>query len=80
MANKKISLGMDAEDFDILNTVKPEVSAVQVQAPYAFTEDQINRFAEAALRSLDWNQIGMGVDQAAKLCWQMADAMVRNKP
>lgn len=36
-------------------------------------------FAVAALQSLDWNQIGMGVDQAAQLCWAMADAMVRNK-
>jgi len=34
----------------------------------------------AALHSVDWNQIGMGVDQAAKLCWSMAEAMVRNKP
>jgi hypothetical protein len=37
-------------------------------------------FAAAALKSLDWNQIGMGVDEAAKLCWTMADAMLRNRP
>ena len=40
----------------------------------------IDDFAIAALQSVDWNQIGMGVDQAAKLCWSMAEAMVRNKP
>lgn len=40
----------------------------------------IDDYAIAALESLDWNQIGMGVDQAAKLCWSMAEAMVRNKP
>ena len=40
----------------------------------------IDDFAIAALESLDWNQIGMGVDQAAKLCWNMAEAMMRNKP
>ena len=40
----------------------------------------LDDFAIAALQSVDWNQIGMGVDQAAKLCWSMAQAMVRNKP
>jgi phage gp36-like protein len=44
------------------------------------TERQEHEFAIAALQSVDWNQIGMGVDQAAKLCWSMAQAMVRNKP
>lgn len=40
----------------------------------------VEDYAVAALQSLDWSQIGMGVDQAAKLCWSMAEAMVRNKP
>jgi len=44
------------------------------------TERQEHEFAVAALESLDWNAIGMSVDQAAKLCWGMAEAMVRNKP
>ena len=43
-------------------------------------ERQLHEFAIAALQSVDWNQIGMGVDQAAKLCWGMAEAMIRNKP
>lgn len=47
------------------------------QLPQAKTLDD---YAIAALQSVDWNQIGMGVDQAAKLCWSMAEAMVRNKP
>jgi hypothetical protein len=48
-----------------------------VPLPQAKTLDD---YAIAALQSVDWNQIGMGVDQAAKLCWGMAEAMVRNKP
>lgn len=43
-------------------------------------ERQLHEFSIAALQSVDWNQIGMGVDQAAKLCWSMAEAMIRNKP
>lgn len=43
------------------------------------TDPDLSMFAAAALKSLDWNQIGMGVDQAAQLCWKMAVAMVRNK-
>ena len=42
--------------------------------------NDLHDFAVAALQSLDWNQIGMGVDQAAQLCWSMAEAMIRNKP
>lgn len=44
------------------------------------TDKTLDDYAVAALQSVDWNQIGMGVDQAAKLCWAMAEAMVRNKP
>lgn len=40
----------------------------------------LDEYAVAALESLDWNQIGMGQDEAAKLCWSMAQAMMRNKP
>lgn len=70
MATKKIGF-MDAEDF-------PMPSAATItQAPD--TSKERHDFAVAALESLDWNQIGMGVDQAAQLCWAMADAMVRNK-
>lgn len=43
-------------------------------------EKTLDDYAIAALQSVDWNQIGMGVDQAAKLCWGMAEAMIRNKP
>ena len=55
----------------------------QANAPSTIVLPQaigIDDFAIAALQSVDWNQIGMGVDQAAKLCWSMAEAMVRNKP
>ena len=44
------------------------------------TERQEQEFAIAALQSVDWKQNGRGEDQAAKLCWSMAEAMVRNKP
>lgn len=68
MATKKIGF-LDAEDF-------PMPSAATItQAP----DPERHDFAVAALQSIDWNQIGMGVDQAAQLCWAMADAMVRNK-
>lgn len=66
MATKKI----EVEEFPPV----PDTSIV-VEAPSTNRHD----FAVAALQSLDWNQIGMGVDQAAQLCWAMADAMVRNK-
>ena len=68
MATKKIGF-MDAEDF-------PMPSAETIVK----TDDDLSLYAAAALQSLDWNQIGMGVDHAAQLCWQMAQAMVRNKP
>lgn len=68
MATKKIGF-LDAEDFPM-----PSAETI-VQAPDTERHD----FAVAALESIDWNQIGMGVDQAAQLCWAMADAMVRNK-
>ncbi len=68
MATKKIGF-LDAEDFPM-----PSAGTI-VQAPDTERHD----FAVAALESIDWNQIGMGVDQAAQLCWAMADAMVRNK-
>lgn len=42
--------------------------------------DNLTPFAIAALTSYDWNQIGIGHDQAARECWHMAEAMVRNKP
>ncbi len=51
-------------------------SVISVAPPQKTIDD----YAIAALQSVDWNQIGMGVDQAAKLCWSMAEAMVRNKP
>lgn len=76
MATKKIELGLNADDF----TVEKMVEAVSLPTGNIQTGLNINEFAVAALQSLDWNQIGMGVDQAAKLCWSMADAMVRNKP
>ena len=56
--------------------IEPSVAVVEA-APAPKTLDD---FAIAALQAVDWNQIGMGVDQAAKLCWSMAEAMVRNKP
>lgn len=70
MATKKIGF-LDAEDF-------PMPSAATItQAPD--TSKERHDFAVAALESLDWNAIGMSPDQAAQLCWAMADAMVRNK-
>jgi len=84
MATKKISLGLDADDFKIENVLErsPEPITLTTTVPMGqiTTGLNINDFAVAALKSLDWNQIGMGVDQAAKLCWQMAEAMMRNKP
>lgn len=71
MATKKIELGMSADDFPV-----PLAGAIIPTAPSKTIED----YAIAALQSVDWNQIGMGVDQAAKLCWGMAEAMIRNKP
>lgn len=69
MATKKIELGMNIDDF-------PMPSAATItQTPDTERHD----FAVAALESLDWNAIGMSPDQAAQLCWAMADAMVRNK-
>jgi hypothetical protein len=56
---------------------QPLTPSTIVPLPQAISVDD---FAIAALQSVDWNQIGMGVDQAAKLCWSMAEAMVRNKP
>ena len=44
------------------------------------TDPRLFIFAGAALKSLDWNAIGMSQDEAAKLCWSMAEAMMRNKP
>ena len=70
MATKKIGF-LDAEDFPM-----PSAGTI-VQAPD--TSKERHDFAVAALQSIDWNQIGMGVDQAAQLCWAMADAIVRNK-
>jgi hypothetical protein len=73
MATKKIGF-MDIADF-------PMPSAETVTPAVAPAEDKdLHDFAVAALQTLDWNQIGMGVDQAAQLCWAMAEAMVRNKP
>lgn len=68
MATKKI----ESEE-----TTFPALQPSVVSVAQAKTLDD---YAIAALQSVDWNQIGMGVDQAAKLCWSMAEAMVRNKP
>ena len=73
MATKKIELGLDIADF-------PVFSAETITPAFAPENKDLHDFAVAALQSLDWNQIGMGVDQAAQLCWAMAEAMVRNKP
>jgi hypothetical protein len=70
MATKKIGF-MDAEDFPM-----PSAATVVLGTN---PDHERHDFAVAALQSIDWNQIGMGVDQAAQLCWAMADAMVRNK-
>jgi hypothetical protein len=77
MATKKIELGMNIDDFPM-----PSAGTI-TQAPATITQapdTERHDFAVAALQTLDWNQIGMGVDQAAKLCWSMAEAMIRNKP
>lgn len=76
MATKKIELGMNIDDF-------PMTPLLPLQTNIEIGNDlnkELHDFAVAALHSVDWNQIGMGVDQAAKLCWSMAQAMVRNKP
>jgi hypothetical protein len=70
MATKKIGF-MDADDFPM-----PSAATVVLGTT---PDHERHDFAVAALQSIDWNQIGMGVDQAAQLCWAMADAMVRNK-
>jgi hypothetical protein len=74
MATKKIELGLDIADFPVFSaeTITPTVAPPESK--------ELHDFAVAALQTLDWNQIGMGVDQAAQLCWAMAEAMVRNKP
>lgn len=68
MATKKIGF-LDADDFPMPSAA----TLVQV------SDTERHDFAVAALESLDWNAIGMSPDQAAQLCWAMADAMVRNK-
>jgi hypothetical protein len=72
MATKKIELGMNIDDFPM-----PSGATVVLGTN---PDKELHDFAVAALQTLDWNQIGMGVDQAAQLCWAMADAMVRHKP
>ena len=72
MATKKIELGMNIDDFPM-----PSAATVVLGTN---PDKELHDFAVAALQTLDWNQIGMGVDQAAQLCWAMADAMVRHKP
>jgi len=76
MATKKTDSIDDAVVYQPFDQNMKFVVPPQV-APVGKTLDD---FAIAALQSVDWNQIGMGVDQAAKLCWSMAEAMVRNKP
>ena len=71
MATKKIGF-LDAEDFPM-----PSAGTIVVGTD---PNKERHDFAVAALQTLDWNQIGMSVDQAAQLCWAMADAMVRHKP
>jgi hypothetical protein len=58
---------------------EPEPENKESEAP-SQQSATINDFAIAAMQSIDWNQIGMGFDQAAKTVWEMAAAMVRNKP
>jgi len=58
---------------------EPEPENKEPEAP-SQQSAAINDFAIAAMQSIDWNQIGMGFDQAAKTVWEMAAAMVRNKP
>ncbi len=72
MATKKIELGMNIDDFPM-----PSASTIVLGTN---PDKELHDFAVAALQTLDWNQIGMGVDQAAQLCWSMAEAMVRHKP
>jgi hypothetical protein len=72
MATKKIELGMNIDDFPM-----PSASTIVLGTD---PNKERHDFAVAALQTIDWNQIGMGVDQAAQLCWAMADAMIRNKP
>lgn len=75
MATKKIELGLNADDFTVEKMIE------KAPEPKMFVPaNNLTVFAIAALQSLDWNQIGMGVDQAAQLCWKMAEAMERNKP
>lgn len=71
MATKKIELGMNIDDFPM-----PSAGTIVVGTD---PSKERHDFAVAALGSLDWNAIGMSPDQAAQLCWAMADAMVRNK-
>ena len=81
MATKKteaVPLGAYIEEvYQPINLLESSTPPTIVPLSQAKTLDD---YAIAALQSVDWNQIGMGVDQAAKLCWSMAEAMVRNKP
>lgn len=81
MATKKISLGLDADDFNIENIVVNNANSYPaITSGQIVTTLNINEFAVAALQSLDWNAIGTSPDEAAKLAWRMAEAMVRNQP
>ncbi len=62
-----------------VHLIEPEPENKEPEAP-SQQPVTINDFAIAAMQSIDWNQIGMGFDQAAKIVWEMAAAMVRNKP
>ncbi len=75
MATKKISLGMNLEDFTVEKMAEKVYTTAEVIEDLAISE-----FAVAALKSLDWNAIGTSPDEAAQLCWKMAEAMVRHKP
>lgn len=74
MATKKISLGLDADDF----TVEKMTETLPLKE--INSAKNIDDFAIAALESIDWNAIGTSPDEAAQLAWRMAEAMIRNRP
>lgn len=87
MATKKLTdTAFEIDAFGGVGGVSPTVGQTGIVfKPLAALEaiparNDLHDFAIAALQSVDWNAIGMGVDQAAKLCWSMAEAMIRNKP
>jgi hypothetical protein len=70
---------LDADDFTIDKMVE-SIPDKNTEPTMFVPANDLTVFAIAALQSLDWNQIGMSQDEAAKLCWSMAEAMMRNRP